>query len=246
MLAAGFFDDDEVEKKEDDDADSWFDDLPEGEDEDDEVDDETFELNCPVVLLSNTTKEEICAQVTNSVSYMVPNILGVNEDVSQSLVLPKLESAVDEKLENMKEVPRTLPVSKPASLAEKLDLEDENMVKDGFTLVDRDIGPGKKRKQMSLSEAWNQKKTITASRRFKARSQDIYTFVYASIFCNVCCSHGTFRLCFGDEKYTNACLGNKWFDTEFIASFATLLAHDAHTKQPQYLSAKQSVQVSMT
>ena len=112
LLAAGFFDDDEVEKKEDDDADSWFDDLPEGENEDDEVDDETFELNCPVVLLSNTTKEEICAQVTNSVSYMVPNILVVNQDVSQSLVMPTLESAVDETLENMKEVPQTLPVRK--------------------------------------------------------------------------------------------------------------------------------------
>ncbi len=83
-----------------------------------------------------------------------------------------------------------------------------------------------------------------ANRKSKAQSDELYTFVYSTMTCATCFpDSGVFRISVGDEHYKIACLGTKWFDTEFIGSFVTLLAHDAHMAPPQFLRNLAPVQV---
>ena len=96
---------------------------------------------------------------------------------------------------------------------------------------------------MSLSDAWKRKATVNAMRKSKARSDEWYTFVYAYIYCDSCYDHGCFRISVGDEHYMASCWGTKWFDTEFIGSFVSLLAHDAHKQTPPYATGKNQVKV---
>ena len=96
---------------------------------------------------------------------------------------------------------------------------------------------------MSLSDAWKRKATVNAMRKSKARSDKWYTFVYAYIYCNSCYEHGCFRISVGNDHYMASYRGTKWFDTEFIGSFVSLLAHDAHRQPLPYASGTNQVKV---
>lgn len=90
------------------------------------------------------------------------------------------------------------------------------------------------RNHMSIEEAWKCKQFIEGRRQSKKRSTEVYSFVYSTLRCGNCCEYGSTNIPIGDEKYIQACLGTKWFDTEFITGFAALLAHDAHTNAPAF------------
>ena len=58
---------------------------------------------------------------------------------------------------------------------------------------------------------------------------DSYKFVYPSLYCKECCFVGYHLLMVGDDSYFNDCVNsNRWYETNFIASFAALLAHASH------------------
>ena len=99
-------------------------------------------------------------------------------------------------------------------------------------------------KQVTLAEAWERKLTLSVTRKSKSRSNELYTFVHSTMYCDTCFpDSGNFRISVGDERYNKACLGTKWFDTEFIASFVTLLSHDVHIAPPQFLTLPNCVKV---
>lgn len=101
-----------------------------------------------------------------------------------------------------------------------------------------------KKNQVTLSEAWKRKATVSVTRKSKARTDELYNFVYSTIYCATCFpDYGQFRISVGDDRYNKACLGNKWFDTEFIASFVTLLGHDAHVDTPPFMGVLNLVKI---
>ncbi len=68
--------------------------------------------------------------------------------------------------------------------------------------------------------------------------------MYSQIYCDTCFpKYGSFRISVGDDRYNKACLGTKWFDTKFIASFVTLLAHDAHVDTPPFMVLPNRVKI---
>jgi hypothetical protein len=56
-----------------------------------------------------------------------------------------------------------------------------------------------------------------------------YGFVYAWFTCDRCCFTGHHLVSMGNQEYIKDCINtNCWWDTDFILSFAALLAHEAH------------------
>jgi hypothetical protein len=217
-VAKQFFADEEGDQG--DEEDSWCDE--ELTDEEmlnlDEVDDATFDLHCPVKLLDATAKRQVLL------------------DIASLSPEKKLDDTEQDIVESQK--------SSPAA-----DIVDSVVDKEGLFMYNKPPPPLPKdhprvKKQVTLSEAWNQKLTVSANRKSKARSDELYTFVYSTMTCATCFpDSGVFRISVGDEHYKIACLGTKWFDTEFIGSFVTLLAHDAHMAPPQFSQNLAPVQV---
>jgi hypothetical protein len=59
-----------------------------------------------------------------------------------------------------------------------------------------------------------------------------YKFVYPRLECSSCCFSGEHFLSVGDDLYLRRfASGRTWYDSDFIGSLATLLAHDYHTHQ---------------
>lgn len=59
-------------------------------------------------------------------------------------------------------------------------------------------------------------------------SRQSYKFAYPSLKCS-CCFSGSHLLSIGDAAYVADCRNTKrWYDTDFISTFATLVAHHAH------------------
>lgn len=95
--------------------------------------------------------------------------------------------------------------------------------------------PSKQMRQWTIKEAWANKNIVEAVRKSKARTTQEYRFVYSRLHCDQCTPFGSITVAIGDDNYYNACLGDKWFDTEFIAGFVSLVAHDAHLDPPPFI-----------
>lgn len=86
----------------------------------------------------------------------------------------------------------------------------------------------------TLSDRWGQ---FTIDQAWKAvvdknlMATDEYKMLMCRLQCDECRSCGTMAVVIGDEKYDHDCrLSERWYDTQFIAGFCTLLDHDAHMK----------------
>jgi len=89
--------------------------------------------------------------------------------------------------------------------------------------------------QSTIAEAWLRKEVHSEQRNSQAISKkQSYLFVHKNLYCGICSDHGNSTIPIGDEMYFSACLGDNWFDTEFIIGFTSLLAHDAHLTPPPY------------
>jgi hypothetical protein len=112
--------------------------------------------------------------------------------------------------------------------------DDDDTIGSGVKEIDIPVGEANKKKQYTIAEAWLRKEVHSELRKSKARSKEQYVFVHSVLYCNTCCDHGVVSVSIGDDKYFAACLRDKWFDTEFIIGFTSLLAHDAHLTPPKY------------
>jgi hypothetical protein len=176
QAAKQFFGDTEGDQQ--DEEDSWCDE--ELTDEEmmnlDEVDDATFDLHCPVKLLDDTAKHQVLLDIASLSPEKVIN--DTEQDMVESQESSPAANIVDSVLEKeglfmYNKPPPPLPVDHP-----------------------------RLKKQVTLSEAWNQKLTVSASRKTKARSDELYTFVYLTMTCATCFPDtGVFRISVGDERY---------------------------------------------
>jgi hypothetical protein len=152
QVAKQFFADAEGENQ--DEVDSWCDEeLTDKERlmDLDEVDDETFELHCPVKQLDEAEKVQVMLDIAA---------------LSPEKVIDASQLAMES---------QSLPAT---------DIVDNVLEKDGLFMYEKPPPPlpvdhAHLKKQVTLSEAWNQKLTVSASRKSKAWSDELYTFVYS-------------------------------------------------------------------
>ena len=97
--------------------------------------------------------------------------------------------------------------------------------------------------QITIAQAWKCREVHPEQRKSKARAKEWYLFVHSVLYCDICFDHGNSTISIGDEKYLTACRGTKWFDTEFILGFTSLLAHDAHLTPPPFENAANRVKM---
>jgi hypothetical protein len=90
--------------------------------------------------------------------------------------------------------------------------------------------PGNMKKRYTIKEAWERNAVSEELVKSKSRSMDVYKFVHGYLYCKECTDHGSVAISIGDDKYREACMHQKWYDTQFILSFCALIAHDAHLK----------------
>ena len=82
-------------------------------------------------------------------------------------------------------------------------------------------------RQITIKEAWERKRSVTALKKTTTKKKEGYNFVYSRLECRECSPHSRL-MSVGDEKYLEACTStNKWYDTDFISTFCSLVAHDA-------------------
>ena len=112
--------------------------------------------------------------------------------------------------------------------------DDNDTLGSGVKEIYIPAGEANKKKQYTIAEAWLHKEVHSELRKSRARSKEQYDFVHSVLYCNTCCDHGVVSVSIGNDKYFQACLRDKWFDTEFIIGFTSLLAHDAHLMPPKY------------
>ena len=93
-------------------------------------------------------------------------------------------------------------------------------------------------RQITIKEAWERKRSVTALKKTTTKKKEGYNFVYSRLECRECSPHSRL-MSVGDEKYLEACTStNKWYDTDFISTFCSLVAHDAHTLPCNYPTTK--------
>lgn len=81
--------------------------------------------------------------------------------------------------------------------------------------------------QYTVSEAWD---LPCCQKKRKLQSSEEFSFVYAGFKCDHCCFHGSMLLALGDSDYIQACKEtNRCYETDFIAGFASLVAHHQHS-----------------
>jgi len=90
--------------------------------------------------------------------------------------------------------------------------------------------PGNMKKRYTIKEAWERNAVSEELVKSKSRSMDVYKFVHSYLYCKECTDHGSVAISIGDDKYREACMHQKWYDTQFILSFCALIAHDVHLK----------------
>jgi len=103
--------------------------------------------------------------------------------------------------------------------------------------------PAKPKNQITIAQAWKRREVHCEQRKSKARAKEWHLFVHSVLYCDICFDHGNSTISIGDEKYLTACRGTKWFDTEFILGFTSLLAHDAHVTPPPFENAANRVKM---
>lgn len=87
------------------------------------------------------------------------------------------------------------------------------------------------RQLYSVDWAWKTGKKIQAIRRggHNKRHEKEYNFVFPMLLCECCCWAGFQIVPIGDSTYQSDCENSKrWWDTDFIAAFTTLVAHESH------------------
>ncbi len=149
-MAKQFFGDAEGDQQDDEEEDdSWCDEKLTDEEmlNLDEVDDATFELHCPVKLLDATAKHQVLLDIASLSPEKV-----IDADTDQDIV----ES------------------QEPSPAADIVDSVVEN---EGLFMYNKPPPPlpedhPRFKKQVTLSEAWNQKLTVSANRKSKARSDE--------------------------------------------------------------------------
>ena len=158
-----------------------------------EVDDDTFEMYCPVTEFTSMDASEFDTTAATTTTS--------TDDVLGSNVLPSM-----------------------------------TIEKDGCEMLGGvlPVNPPNPKRQYTIEEAFQRKNTIEASRRTRAKSKEKYMFVHSTLHCMQCSAYGETRIVVGDDNYFRACLGVKWFDTEFIATFVSLIAHDSHVEMPPF------------
>lgn len=202
-----------------DDEDSWGDMTD--DDAEDEVDDATFEMFCPIPHGDNDGHPVVPARANDNGN---PFVRRVDDDghpvvTTRRPVVPRGDDE-DEDDEVAEFVGMNVPT---ANIIPSL-LDGTTKTKTG----------NKNKKQCTIKDAWENNITIDAKRRNKSRSTKQYLFVHSSLYCHKCSAYGESRIVVGDNDYFLECQRTKWFDTEFICSFVTLLAHDAHVELPKY------------
>jgi hypothetical protein len=156
-------------------------------DDSDEVDDKTFEKYCPVLDFSSM-------------------------DCSEFVTIPTMTEA---QVKAANTTPPALPTDGFAVLGTKanMDNDDDSCEMMGGVKPTKPTNP---KRQYTIEEAFKRKNTIEASRRTKAKSSNKYLFVHSTLHCmRTCSASGSLRIVVGDDNYFKACLGVKWFDTEF-------------------------------
>ena len=151
-------------------------------------------------------------------------------DSSEFVTIPTMTEA---QVKAANTTPPALPTDGFAVLGTKANMDNDDDSCEMLGGVKPTKAPNPKR-QYTIEEAFKRKNTIEASRRTKAKSSNKYLFVHSTLHCMTCSASGSLRIVVGDDNYFKACLGVKWFDTEFIATFVSLLAHDAHIVVPQF------------
>jgi hypothetical protein len=83
----------------------------------------------------------------------------------------------------------------------------------------------------SLAEAWKMDALVTSHRKFSGSSTSTHMFLNPELHCATCSFPQYLTLIFiGDKNYINKCSNtNVWLDSNFIAGFAMLLYHYAHS-----------------
>jgi transposase InsO family protein len=104
-------------------------------------------------------------------------------------------------------------------------------VKKAPSLMDWKTSTTKIFRQLSIAQAFERGKG-----RLKIWEGDEYKFVYPSLKCEQCCFVGYHLLTVGDEQYFRDCVDtDRWYETEFIASFGALIAHEMHDARIQLI-----------
>ena len=143
------------------------------------------------------------------------------------------DSYFTEQIEKLQSEPSTNAAN--LSPAKSDGASDDSSVVEGYTAP---ISvPANPKKQYTIEEAWARQAYFNGTRKSKARSSTEYRFVYSRFHCDQCCEFGSTCVPIGDDRYFKDCLRTKWFDTEFITGFCSLLAHDAHMEAPPFMTA---------
>jgi len=102
--------------------------------------------------------------------------------------------------------------------------------------------PGNLKKQKrwyTVEEAWKMKHTAAVDRNSTRKKEAAYQFVFPRLRCEDCCPWGSSGIPIGDEQYFHDCSYTKrWYDTQFISAFCSMVAHDAHLTPPKLKSEK--------
>jgi hypothetical protein len=88
------------------------------------------------------------------------------------------------------------------------------------------------RRLCSIQEAFKKKK----GHHSVIRDDKEYDFAYPRLECEQCCFSGGHLVSVGNDEYMRDCANtDRWYDTDFISSFAALVAHEAHNPAIQLI-----------
>ena len=183
------------------------------DDAEDEVDDATFEMFCPIPRGDNDVHPLVPAPVNDDGN---PFVRRGDDDGHPVVPRPPV-------------VPRGDDEDSDDEVAEFVGMNVLVANMDP-SLLDGTTKKRKNKKQCTIKDAWENNITIDAKWRNKSRSTKQYLFVHSSLYCHKCSAYGESRIVVGDNNYLLECQRTKWFDTEFICSFVTVLSHDAHVR----------------
>ncbi len=159
-----------------------------GDIEQDEVDDDTFEMYCPIIPKATGADDTEKDDTANKKDDDTTN----NEEAAPPE--PDEQSSVVEVTKPKWEQPPKNPVVK-----------------------------------YTIKQAFGSGLHVVQARKTTSRKTSEYRFVRTCLYCDECTDHGCVDIHIGDDKYRHACLGNKWFDSDYILGFCALLAHDEET-----------------
>lgn len=181
-----------------------------GDTEQDEVDDDTFEMYCPIIPKATGAGDTEKDDTFKATGGDATNSAGNSPSAKNAAAPPGSDEASS-----------VVDVTKP-----KWERPPKNPVV-----------------KCTIKQAFGSGLHVVQARKTTSRKTSEYRFVRTCLYCDECTDHGCVDIHIGDNNYRHACLGNKWFDSDYILGFCALLAHDAHLEVPPFADGQHRVKM---